>query len=357
MSSARFVIAGVIVGAGCVDGSPDDDGDMVGVDDSMTGTVSDEISGSVSIGTTLETTDNLNLRTGPSTSYSVIEVIPAGTPVSAVFHTSSSGGFYNIAVGRQIGWSSGLYLKVASPPAAHMLATSVVKEIVEPPGSGTDDHGRSYTDQNYWNFCGPGSVTAALSYFTTRVTTWPGDTFTEPYGPHQSTTYWTSSDSGAVGRAYLMHIAMESKPPDFSRPGLAHFGTYPTTGASLSDSRDVLNWEGSAHDSRWSTFFYQVVPASGLSESTLHHDIKRDIWGGHAVLATVDTAYLPNWSRSLGHSITIVGYDDAAGTYAYVDTCGHRCNGSSQSTNGGIWHVSQSRLYHGILAHGAGYAR
>jgi hypothetical protein len=103
--------------------------------------------------------------------------------------------------------------------------------------------------------------------------------------------------------------------------------------------------------------FYQTVGAGGLTSATLHHDVTRDIWGGHAVFADVDTTYLPNWSRSLGHSIAIVSYDDSAGTYAYVDTCGHRCNGSTQSTDGGVWHVSQSRMYQAIVALGAGYAR
>ena len=96
--------------------------------------------------------------------------------------------------------------------------------------------------------------------------------------------------------------------------GLPSFSTYPTTGSSLSDSRDALNWEASGHSSTWSTSFYQTVGASGLTSATLHHDVTRDIRGGHAVFADVDTAYLPNWSRSLGHSIPIVGYDDCAGT-------------------------------------------
>ena len=72
---------------------------------------------------------------------------------------------------------------------------------------------------------------------------------------------------------------------------------------------------------------------------------------------TVDTGYLPNWSRALGHAIAIVGYDDSAGTYAYVDTCGKACNGSSQATNGGVWHVAQSKMHSAIAAFGAGYAR
>ena len=99
------------------------------------------------------------------------------------------------------------------------------------------------------------------------------------------------------------------------------------------------------------------MSASGLTSTTLHHDITRDIYGGHAVLADVNTAYLPNWSRGLGHSIAIVGYDDTAGTYAYVDTCGKHCNGSAQATNGGVWHISQSKLHTAITSFGVGYAR
>jgi hypothetical protein len=360
MSYARFAIIGLLVASGCMDAGTED-GEPQGADEAQTGTLSQELSSDLTIGTTLQTTDYLNLRTGPSTGDAIIEVIPPGTRVSTVYRTTPSAGFYNIVVGTKVGWSSGLYLAVASPPVAHMLDTSVVAKIVEPPGDGHDDHGTYYSDQNYWNFCSPGAVTAALSYFTSNVTAYPAGYVHEPYGPHESTTYWASSDSvdgyATVGRAYLMHIALAVKPPNFTSAGLPSFGTYPTHGSSLHDSRDVLNWEASGHSSSWSTFFYQDVSASGLSSATLHHDITRDIWGGHAVFADVNTAYLPNWSRGLGHSIAIVGYDDTAGTYTYVDTCGHRCNGSSQSTNGGVWHVSQSRMYSAILALGAGYAR
>jgi hypothetical protein len=150
---------------------------------------------------------------------------------------------------------------------------------------------------------------------------------------------------------------MQSRPPNFSSSGLASFSSYPTTGANLSDSRDVLNWEGSRHASAWDSFFYARVSTSGLTSSKLHGDIVRDIYGGHAVLAAVDTGYLPNWSRSLGHSIAIVGYDDTAHTYTYVDTCGRRCNGASQATNGGLWKISQANLLKAITSWGSGYVR
>lgn len=352
MNPLRFMAIGLCAVASCIDGNASDV-----ADDSATGTIDQELSASVTLGTTLVTTDNLNLRTGPSTSDSIIEVIPAGTAVSVVYHTSPTNGFYNILVGRHVGWSSGLYMNIGTPPNAKTLDDSIVGMIVEPPGSGNDDKGAYYDDRNYWNFCAPGSVSAGLAYFTSNPTNWSAGEFVEPYGPHTSKTYWTSADAW-VGRAYLMYIAEQVKPPSFTKAGLPDFSTYPTNGSSLHDSRDVLNWEASGHDSSYSTFFYQDVSASGLTEATLHNDVTRDIFGGHGVLAHVDTAGLPNWgNKSVPHSILIIGYDDAAGTYAYIDTCGKRCNGTSYGANGGVWHVPQSKMFHAIEAHSVGYAR
>src|ERR1043165_2755017 len=133
MGCARLLIAGVFLAAGCVDDPGDAGGDdeepLPAADDSATGTAVQELSSSLTLGTTLVTTDNLNLRTGPSTSYHVIEVIPAGTPVRVVFHTPPRAPCYNIGARGGVGGSSGLSLKVATPPAAHTLATSVVRKI------------------------------------------------------------------------------------------------------------------------------------------------------------------------------------------------------------------------------------
>jgi len=255
----------------------------------------------------------------------------------------------------------------ATPDAGHppgLLDTSIVKLIVEPEGSGHDDLSRDFTDRNYWNFCAPGAVTAALYFFVPdHITGWPAGYFKEP--AHRPSTiptngtYWKSHDSvngyQTYGRAYMMHLAMQVDPPSFLSPGMIPFDAYPTSGSNLVDIRDTLNWEASGHAGNWRTFFYEIAHASGLTASTLHHDVKQDIDGGHALVVTVDTDYLPNWSRSLSHAITVVGYDDDARTYKYVDTCGKRCNGSSSSRNGGVWTIAQSTLYNGIKANGLGY--
>ena len=327
-------------------------GEPQAADDSVPASTDQSLTTSVGIGATLETTDYLNLRTGPSTSDAVIEVIPINGIVSVVNHSSPTNGFYEVWYEGKVGWSHGAYLKIAATPNAKTLSTTVVSAIIEPLGSGTDSAGHSYSDKNYWNFCAPGAVTATLSYWGSNATSWPAGHFEEPYGPYRISTYWDDAHS----RAYLMHIAEQVEPPSFSSAGLPSFSTYPTTGSSLGDIRDVLNWEASGHSSSWSSFFYEKVSGS-VSATTLHSDVARDITGNHALVVTVDTAYLPNWSRSLGHAIAIVGYDDSAGTYAYVDTCGKACNGSAQATNGGVWHVSQSKMHTAIAAFGAGYAR
>jgi hypothetical protein len=64
------------------------------------------------------------------------------------------------------------------------------------------------------------------------------------------------------------------------------------------------------------------------------------------------SVHLPNWPANAPHSITIVGYDDTAGTYTYVDTCGPHCSGGG--TAGSVYTVSQSTMYSLIHSHPEG---
>jgi hypothetical protein len=253
----------------------------------------------------------------------------------------------------------------AGPPPG-MLDTTVTSQIVEPEGGGKDDASHSFTDKNYWNFCMPGAVTVALYYFLpNNVTGWTAGYFKEPSNAPStipsSGTYWKSDEKvngyHTYGRAYLMHLAEQVKPPSYGSAGMVSFASYPTTGANLVDARDALNWEASGHASGWSTFFYSIVSSKGLTASKLHADVTKTIDGGHAVVVAADTGYLPNWSRSLSHAITVVGYDDKASTYKYTDTCGVHCNGSAKAKNGGVWTIGQTKLFDAIVADGAGYVK
>ncbi len=248
-------------------------------------------------------------------------------------------------------------------PLAKRLVTTDTQLIVEPPGSGVDDRGMSFVDLNYWNFCAPGGATVAAAYFgSTRVTGRAPSYFVEPYGPRQVRTYWASADSVSgyptKGRAFLMYMAEQVFPPGWATPGLVDFSYYPTTGATLQDTRDALNWEISGHSPYWASYYYAVQPAYGarFTEAQLHADVAWAVGYDNApIVAAVNTAYLPNWSRALGHTITIVGYDDAAGTYVYLDTCGKLCNGSSSNRNGGLFTIARRSLYLAVASWGTGY--
>lgn len=79
-----------------------------------TGAVSDALSGGVPIGSTLATTASLNLRSGASTSASILQVIPSGAHVVTVNTATPVNGFYNVSHNGVVGWSYGQYLTLVS---------------------------------------------------------------------------------------------------------------------------------------------------------------------------------------------------------------------------------------------------
>ncbi len=79
----------------------------------LVGAMESDLGGSVSypIGTTLQTTANLNFRTGPSTGYKILRVIPLGGQVVTVNQTSSNNGFLNVKYSGSTGWAYAAYLQ------------------------------------------------------------------------------------------------------------------------------------------------------------------------------------------------------------------------------------------------------
>ncbi|GAC1545672.1 MAG: hypothetical protein NVS3B10_09740 [Polyangiales bacterium] len=93
-----------------------DSTELVGADDSLDGRAAESVLGSVAVGSTLKTTSNVNLRTGPSTGAHVIHVIPSGALVTVVA-ADPQHGFYNVKHNGAVGWSFGAYLaKAGSAP-------------------------------------------------------------------------------------------------------------------------------------------------------------------------------------------------------------------------------------------------
>ena len=88
--------------AACTASSPADN-----VDESAS--MSDELSGGLPVGTQLVTTAALNLRSGPSTSKAVIDVMSPGSTVKTL-DAQPVGGFYHVSFQGTSGYASGAYL-------------------------------------------------------------------------------------------------------------------------------------------------------------------------------------------------------------------------------------------------------
>jgi murein DD-endopeptidase MepM/ murein hydrolase activator NlpD len=93
-----------------------EDAAVPGAGDELAST-SAALTGSVPLGSTLQTTAPLNLRTGASTSYAILLTVPQGAFVTTVNTTSPTNGFYNVKYGGTVGWASGAYLKLVSSPS------------------------------------------------------------------------------------------------------------------------------------------------------------------------------------------------------------------------------------------------
>ncbi len=245
-------------------------------------------------------------------------------------------------------------------PVAAALDTHWSGLIQEPPRTGTDDKGVAYTDYNYALFCGAGAAAVTLYYWpATRpaVTTRAGY-FAEPVNlgtNRYARTYWKAQDSGGYGRGMIMHLAVSQWPvPDrnqswWPRPGLMNWDAHPPS-TYVQNLVDGINWEASGQTRL--NFFYVIAPASRLTAAALHDHVRADITLGVPVVIaarTSDGKYsLPFWrvksaKSAVNHFVTVVGYDDKAGTYTVMDTCGTTCN--DRNLRAGARTMSQAALF------------
>ncbi len=94
--------------AGCGPTMSGDDGDP----DSTTNTVDVSAASAVVGGTaTVTATNGLNLRSGPSTSDSILDVLPHGADVKVL---AASDGWFQVSYNGETGWCSGTYLSADS---------------------------------------------------------------------------------------------------------------------------------------------------------------------------------------------------------------------------------------------------
>lgn len=252
-------------------------------------------------------------------------------------------------------------------PSVGTLDTSDAQNIIETEVGHYDDHHVGYSDMNYVDFCLAGQAAVAAFFVVSDPLSFPARSTTEPYGPHMSTTYWRSSDTGTSsdtsdgyateGRNYEMYMAEQVQPPSFSTPGIDYFNSYPTTGGAESDVRKAVNWEASNHTSESGWYIFH----SGAGTLTdLENAVRADVIdGGAPTLVTLHTDtngyHLPNWSHDALHAISIVGYNDQSGQFTYIDTLGRTGNMSSGNRNGGTYNVAYNTLYQLVKALNEGY--
>jgi hypothetical protein len=245
-------------------------------------------------------------------------------------------------------------------PATAALDTRWIGLIQEPPRTGTDDKGKAYTDYNYAQFCGAGTGAVVLYYWPasrSAVTTKAG-TFAEPVNlgaNRYASTYWKAEGAGGYARGMIMYLAeVEWPTPDrglswWPRPGVMRWDAKPPS-TYVENLIDAINWEASGGARL--NYFYVKVPASGLTANALRDHIHADINMGVPVVIAARTSdgtnALPFWNvkatrSAVNHFVTVVGYDDAAGTYTVMDTCGTTCN--DRNVRSGVGSIGQAALF------------
>jgi hypothetical protein len=109
---------------GCVAASDDIDSEELQGAEESPSSRADGITGSLPVGATLKSTTGVNLRTGPSTSNSILHVVPSGAQVTLQDSTPSNG-FYKVKHGGTVGWSYGQYYTLVASGSGSWGSCSV----------------------------------------------------------------------------------------------------------------------------------------------------------------------------------------------------------------------------------------
>lgn len=112
--AATALTASMLSLSACSVGTNEPDSEeLVGAPEENVAESADAITGNVAVGSTLVSTADVNLRTGPSTSYKILHVVPKGSKVTVVA-SAPQNGFYKIKHNGVTGWSYGQYYNASS---------------------------------------------------------------------------------------------------------------------------------------------------------------------------------------------------------------------------------------------------
>jgi uncharacterized protein YgiM (DUF1202 family) len=136
--------AAAVVGMSMLPACTGDDSseELIGANEDI-GSTSEGVAGTIAVGSTLKSTTDVNLRTGPGTSYSILRVVPSGSKVT-VEASDPKNGFYKINHNGTVGWSSGkYYTTVAASGDSGGGDLSAARQ-------GALDRGKSMKGFSYW---------------------------------------------------------------------------------------------------------------------------------------------------------------------------------------------------------------
>lgn len=118
--------------SGCGEADSAESSELLGADeDADVATTEDALTGSRPVGSTLKTTTALNLRSGASTGYGILTVMPQGASVTVV-RSAPVNGWYNIKYGTRTGWASGKYLYVPGTSSGGSTGGATVRILGGP---------------------------------------------------------------------------------------------------------------------------------------------------------------------------------------------------------------------------------
>ena len=112
--AATAVATSLVALSACtVDSNDPDSDELTGAPEENLGQKDDAVSGTLTVGSTLIATADVNLRSGPSTSNGVLHVVAKGSSVTVV-SGSPQNGYYKVKHNGTTGWSYGQYYKAGS---------------------------------------------------------------------------------------------------------------------------------------------------------------------------------------------------------------------------------------------------
>jgi len=229
--------------------------------------------------------------------------------------------------------------------------------VVEPPSSGSDDHGDSYVDKYYPNFCGPGAAAALIhEWRKSYVEGFGAGSYEEPdYAGHQVRTYWKNNTTGNYRlRSYIMYLAEAVSPTAWPTPGMVSFSKNSNkdvwdASTGTDELQGGINYEIAAGKSGWQDWYYVYHSKSALTKSLLMQHVQQDIgFDDVAVVFNVHSGRALGWSVDVPHSIAILGFNDTTDKYFYVDTCGTSCSYGHNTNGYGRW-ADAADLWAGLM--------